>query len=151
MEHRSVSHILLFAGAVIALVAAIVLLGVFPYLLWASGGRAFLRILCTAGDAVLTVAVFSALYRYVLICREIGNDRSFCRENAGNMERISRLLWICAAVLGLLAIPVSFLLVIWPVLLIAAVGSGGLGVIAYALARLLQHAASLQEENDLTV
>lgn len=97
----------------------------------------------------------TALAEYFLICRRIGQNRSFCRENAAGLGRIARELLIaaplCLASCGAPLLP-GVEMGAWcafPVL--AAMASGALGILAWALGKLLNRAVQLKEENDLTI
>lgn len=97
--------------------------------------------------------LLAALIQYWKICRNIGENRSFCPENAARMKTISVLL-IAAAALCLVP-TVLFLMygvtAAWAAFFILALACLAMGMLAYALHRLLKNAAALQAENDLTV
>lgn len=151
MEHKSISRLLLSAGAVVAVAAALVALWILPDYVLHTEGAVFPKVVCLILDAACVFFAYSALYRYALICTEIGKDKSFSRANVTNMGKIAGSLFYCGACCLLMAVPLRFLSVFWPEAIVTALACGGLGVIAYALSRLLDHAVSLQEENDLTV
>ena len=151
MEHKSISRMLLIAGGIAALAAAAVVLWIIPVeVLMFLNVSVFRKVLCLAFDAAILVFGFAALVKYALICIEIGKNRSFSRENVVNMGGIAKCLFCCGGCCLGFALPVWSAASFWPEVL-AAIACCGLGVIAYALSRLLDHAVTLQEENDLTV
>lgn len=98
---------------------------------------------------------YLALLEFWKICTRIGEDNSFCRKNARSM-RIIALLAFLAAVLLLVGGVIRACLGFWE--LLSAVKlffvifiACGLGVLCLALARLIENAAKLKEENDLTI
>lgn len=93
--------------------------------------------------------------QYFRITRRIGSRTPFCNENAEGLRQIF-LCFMSAAGLWLL----SAILCFWPGLAVGpmwfslplcALGTLALGVLAYALSRLIRQAIVLQEENRLTV
>lgn len=151
MEHKRISRVLLAAGTAAAFAAAIVLIRIVPYeVLTYLDISVFRKVLCLALDAAVLFFGFGALVKYARICIKIGRNRSFCRENAADMGGIAKYLFCCGGCCIGIALPVWSAASFWPEVL-AALVCWGLGVIAYALSRLLDHAVSLQEENDLTV
>lgn len=97
--------------------------------------------------------LLAALIQYWKICENIGDDRSFCPENAARMKTISVLLLAAAA---LCAVPTVLFLMYgitaaWAEFAVFGMASLAMGMLAYALHRLLKSAADLQAENDLTV
>ena len=97
----------------------------------------------------------SALYQYGRICVRIGQDRSFCAENGKGLHRIARLLFAaaaaCAAAPFLLAAAAEVGGPAVVLCLLLALASAAMGMLAWALGKLLMRAVALQEENDLTV
>ena len=105
-------------------------------------------VLCLMEAAGILLAV--AIGFYIAICGRIGKGRSFCRENARDLDRIAVLL-LCA---GALFVSVGIFSGKGELpLLIAVVGImiAGVSVLAWGLGRLVRHAAVLKEENDLTI
>lgn len=96
------------------------------------------------------------LWEYFRVCGRIGQERSFCAENARSLGRIALYMALDGALwLGAVFAPgLVFHLDIGPVFilfLLCALASFALGILAWGLGRLVQKAAVLQEENDLTV
>lgn len=101
------------------------------------------------------VPFYAALYKGWLICEEISNDNSFCRENGQRLKEISKLaLFEC--ILYLVAMVVLLILnLLHPSILLMAlfvifVGVS-IAVVAAALSHLVEKASELEEENDLTI
>lgn len=151
MEHKSISRMLLIAGAVVALFAAAVLFAAVPITIFTVLDISLFRKLLTLAVYVfIAYFAFAALIKYARICVMIGRNQSFSRENVVNMDKIAKYLFCCGGCFLLTIFTLWANITYWPEI-IASLGCGGLGVIAYALSRLLDHAVSLQEENDLTV
>ncbi len=159
MEHRRVSRLLIFAGAIAALGGGYLFFVDAPL----SGLRyraalpewAYLFIPALAFLWLIGLIYSAAMGYYFRICLRIGQDRSFCPENALGLSRIAGLL-IGAAALWLLGIPAGLLLGlglrVWSAaFLLAGCASAAMGMLALGLARLLRRAAEMKEENDLTV
>ena len=98
----------------------------------------------------------AAMIDYFRIVLNIGRERSFVPENARGLGRIAK--WLCAAgALWLLGIVLPGLIwqvelgPAWIALLLAALASFAMGMLAWALGRLLTRAVQYKEENDLTV
>ena len=154
MDQKTISRVLIAAGA-LATAAGIFLFFVF-------GTRAaiecrqsypeFSRLFWPGLVWLWTIGLIycAAMAYYFRIVINIGRDRSFIQENARGLIRIAVLM--CAAGVlwlgGILALPAS------PgrlALALAAIASFAMGMLAWALGRLLAHAVQLKEENDLTV
>lgn len=98
---------------------------------------------------------FACLWQFWGICTRIGQDRSFCAENAAALKRISQLLLfdcvlyciaaLGAAMLGLLTFSRALFLV--TILLVGFT----LTVLSAALSHLILKAAALQQDADLTI
>ncbi len=102
----------------------------------------------------LGLIYLAAMIDFFRVCRRIGQDRSFCPENAQSLSRIARFLIIAGAA-WLAGIPGGLLMgvsggICVPFLL-AAAASAAMGMLAGGLARLLKRAVEMKEENDLTV
>ncbi len=110
--------------------------------------RTYMLILCAAEFAGLMLGI--AIFFYIAICVRVGRGMSFCRENTRDLNRISVLLLIAAAVFIVLPLFVPFgeqsVLIEVIGFMIAAVA-----VLAWALGKLVIHAVALKEENDLTI
>ena len=97
-----------------------------------------------------------ALMEYLRVSARIGKDRSFCRENVKSLSRIALFLW-ADGTLWILAIFIPGLFFnlgvgpAWVFFLLISMANAALGLLAWALARLLARAVELKEENDLTV
>lgn len=157
MEHKRLSHLLIGAGAAACAGLAVLFLLYAPVLglevrdmmpeyaflfwpallyVWAIGGM-----------------YMAAMWQYMRISLRIGQDNSFCAENAQSLRVIGYLLLAGAGMWALLMIA-AVAVKAGPealVLLLAAMASGALGVLAYAIGLLVQRAAQLQEENELTI
>ena len=159
MEQRKLSRWLLLAGGIAALGGLTVLLVYAPAL-----GREC----CTAYPELAHLfwpglcfvwgvgALFGcALWQYIRICVRIGQGRSFCRENGEGLKKIARFLFLgaacCAAAPILLKIAAGETGPVWIACVLLALACAAMGILAWALGKLLMHAVELQEENDLTV
>ena len=157
MEHKRISWYLLGAGAAAGLGLLAIFLGFLPELiLWR---RLFMPGyvlgLILAAMCSLAILYGLALYEYMGICIRIGRNQSFCRNNARGLTRISRYLFLAAGV-WLLGQGAALLPDVgpgswWVSFLLCAVASGAMGVLSWAIGKLLSRAVQLQEENDLTV
>ena len=138
-----------------ALMAAWVMPQLAEEVAWLIPELAYLKWPCLVFFWLAVIPVIVALGYAYRIFTEIGKDNSFCRENALRLRVISRLaladtvacLAAMAALLVLNALhPGVFLLMLAVVVVGAAVA-----VAAAALSHLTLKAASLQDENDLTI
>lgn len=160
MEHRKVSGLLIAAGILATLGGAFLFLLYAPVI--ANECRDLypeLAFLFWPGLVYLWIIALSycaAMIEYFRVCVRIGQDRSFCPENAKSLGRIA--LFMCAA--GMLWVLMTVLPgIIWRidigpvflVFLLAAMASFAMSVLAWALGKLLSRAVRLKEENDLTV
>lgn len=159
MEHRRVSRLLMLAGAVAALGGAYLFFVDAPmmalYYRELLPELAYLFIPGLVFLWLIGVIYLAAMADYFRVCRRIGQDRSFCPENARSLGRIAGLLLLAAGV-WLLGIPAGLVLKLalggWTAaFLLAAAASAAMGMLALGLARLLKRAAEIKEENDLTV
>ena len=155
MEQKRISRFLLLAGWAAMAGLAVVFLGFIPITLWSA--RAWLGGWAAALGTAYALGIgglyFGALRLYMTICRRIGQGRSFCAENAAGLDRIGRLLLAAAGLwlLGEAGYAVADLGIAGLYFPLLALASAALGVLAWALGRLLRHAVRLQEENDWTV
>ena len=159
MEHKKISMYLKAAGGIAALggiavffvyapVMAVDCRRVYPelsFLFWP--GLAF--VWCLGGMYA------AALWQYLRICHRIGQNESFCQENAKSMKIISHLFF-GAGIFNFLGMGAWLadawrLGPGWVALFLIGMASVAVGVLAWGLGKLLQKAVSLQEENDLTV
>lgn len=107
------------------------------------------------GIWMIAVLCYIALGSFWSICTRIGKDNSFCMENAKSMKIIG-VLALLAAILVLGSIIflacVNWLSKEYAVRMFFLVCIAvGIGVICLALSALIQRAALLKEENDLTI
>lgn len=116
---------------------------------------AWLRWPGTIGIWVIALLCYLALWEFVKICNRIGADNSFSMENACSMKRIGNL----AILTGLLILGGDFFLVVIGYLngawILASFFSMfialGIAVLCRALSSLIQNAAEMKAENDLTI
>ena len=159
MEHRKLSLYLKTAGVIAALGGLFVFLVELPLLaqncrvLYPNLSFLFWPMLIFVW--VLGALYASALWQYMLICHRIGKNQSFCPENVKSMFLIAKL-FAAAAILAFLGMgawlwPGLPLYRGWAALLLVSMASLAVGVLAWALGKLLQRATVLQEENDLTI
>jgi len=108
-----------------------------------------------AGIWGIGVLCYLALWEFWRICTRIGQDNSFCQENARSMRHIGILAFLALALLmggsvflicihymsGAFALAAAFAMCI----------AGGIGIVCLALSVLIKNAAKLKEENDLTI
>lgn len=107
------------------------------------------------GVWVIAVLCYVVLGNFWRICVRIGEDNSFCNENADCMKRMGMLSFVVA---GLLTGAMVFLgclgflgiayFIVYSLLMCVVCG---VGVLCLALAALIRRAAQLKEENDLTI
>ena len=96
MEHKSISRMLLIAGAVVALFAAAVLFAAVPITIFTVLDISLFRKLLTLAVYVfIAYFAFAALIKYARICVMIGRNQSFSRENVVNMDKIAKYLFCC--------------------------------------------------------
>ena len=160
MEQKKVSRCLIMAGALAALCGGFLF---FVYAPIAAGqcremypelAHLYLPGLLAVEAIGLTYA--GAMAEYFRIVVRIGQDRSFCRENARGLSRIARFmaaagfLWALLLILPPLIWQVQYGAALFAMLL-AAAASFAMGVLAWGLGKLLARAVALKEENDLTV
>lgn len=160
MNHKKISFFLIAAGALAAVGIAFIFLFMIPIgaVSWRNALPEFAHLFwpCLIYLWLIGIAYLAALAEYFRVCHRIGNDRSFCAENAVSLGRIARSMGAAGA-LCLLAIPLVALqpqipLSIWCIYpLLAAMASLALAVLAWALSKLLRRAVEIKQENDLTV
>ena len=157
MEHRKISWWLLGAGGAAGIGMLFIFLSCLPnFIIWRHLFMpGYLLSLILIGMCSLALLYGLALYEYMRICIRIGRNQSFCRENARGLTRISRYLFLAAGV-WLLAQGAALLPDVgpggwWVSFFLFAVASGAMGVLSWAIGKLLSRAVQLQEENDLTV
>ena len=159
MEHKKLSRHLLAAGTIAGAGAGFVfliyLLGMIQVILNFQSPYVYLAWLAIAGMIALAALYGFALKEYFGICLRIGKNRSFCPENAKGLHHIFQYL-MGAALLWLVAELALFLpgmvMGVWNIaFLLFAMASAAMGILAYALGKLLKRATQLQEENELTI
>ena len=160
MKHRQISRLLLVAGGIAFVGAAFLLFVYAPALAQDCAAMypelAYLQIPLLIGVWLLGAVYLAALTLYMRISLRIGQNRSFCAENVRGLLVISRLLAVAAAAevlvvpgLGLAGIDLggpTFLM-----MLLLALATAAVALLAYCLSALLRHAVQLQEDSDLTV
>ena len=165
MNQRKLSRVLMLAGGM-ALAGVIFLfygMAVFYLLSHVSGMGAVISI----AQMALGLPYLFALNHYFRICKNIGDDRSFCRENAKRMDAIAKLLFLAAALWVVAAVLVALLggagelsgygtapfgaLALYVRMGLALLASLAVGLVAKMMALLVGRATRLQEENDLTI
>lgn len=157
MEQKQLSRFLMAAGLlasvgvilVFTVAAPVLLARMYPH--WQSSPRFWVRLLYIFPIAALYL---SALWQYMGVCQRIGNNRSFCAENARALNGMAKRLLIAAGLwllypilqvtLGRLGRPIFVVLLLF-------LGSLAMGMLALGLGRLLTRVVRLQEENDLTI
>lgn len=157
MDHKALSRHLIAAG-ILAGMGGVYIFYIYEplHMLHLFGAGAELRRFLSIGSiALIGLLYLAALANYFKICVRIGENASFCTENAVRLGRIGRLLSIgggcwtaIIAVLLCLRIIDRYL---YLVLALAALASFCAGVVARVLGQLVRRASRLQEENDLTI
>lgn len=107
------------------------------------------------GVWVIAVLCYIVLGNFWMICVRIGEDNSFCNENADCMKRMGLLSFVVAVLLTAAAVFIAclgflgaayFLVYFFAMCLVC-----GVGVVCLALSALIRCAARIKEENDLTI
>lgn len=104
---------------------------------------------------VLAIPCFAALIHAWMIFNNIEKDKAFSMENAKHMEKISYLagadtIALISGNIVLLILNINHPSVFLVFLMISIIGIG-ISVAAAVLSHLIQKAANLQDENDLTI
>lgn len=104
---------------------------------------------------VSALPVFAALIKAWEIFREIGKDNSFCAQNAARLRVISIMALADTIYYIIGAVVLAALNMLHPALMIILIGVLFIGftvmTASAALSHLTQKAASLKDENDLTI
>jgi len=107
------------------------------------------------GIWVIAVLCYVVLGNFWMICVRIGEDNSFCNENADCMKRMGLLSFVVAVLLtgamvflGCLGFLGIAYFIVYSLLMCVVCG---VGVLCLALAALIRRAAQMKEENDLTI
>ena len=108
----------------------------------------------------LGLPYMAALWHYFRICNNIGDDRSFCPENARRMDIIAKLLFLATGLWAAMLIVIllscggaitGYALVSFVEILLTLMATLAVGLVAKMMALLVGRASRLQEENDLTI
>ena len=147
--------IALVGAIAVLLLAAIILPFVTADVLTAYPLQRGLILLCAGIAAVMVLPVLGVALLAWLIGTEIGQDNSFCMENARRL-RLACILALTDTLLCLiLTLMLAFGGLLHPGILLLLAGLMGLGiacaVVFAALSHLTRKAAELQGENDLTI
>lgn len=104
---------------------------------------------------IVAAPCFAAAYEAWKVCVEIGRDNSFSTVNAASLERLSRWMWLAAALMGIGAAAMRLIdtalatqAFLW---VFGALVAILMAVFARALSCLVRDAATIKNENDLTV
>ena len=165
MDQRKLSRLLMVAGGM-AVLGVVFLFYVMALFLLPSRTSAA-GMLFAAAQMAMGMPYLIALWHYFRICKNIGDDRSFCPENARRMDAIARLLFIASGLwaAGLILIPllgsgeaVSGYITrafgpkaLYVRMALALLATLAVGLVAEMMALLVGRASRLQEENDLTI
>ncbi len=159
MNQKSLSRWLKVITVILGLMGIAFYAGVFPQLVNDLGNEfpefKHLVLPSLIGIWVSGVPCYICLVLFWRICTRIGQDRSFCPENAKALQAIGLLAifdsLLCLAVTVLLmlnnAINGGTFLISFTVMLVGA----AVAVAAMALSHLVMKAALLKDENDLTI
>lgn len=159
MEQKRIADGLKFFAVIVAVVGAVFFLWYAPELVIRYTGIVP-RAAALKWPGLIIVWVigelcYLALWEFWRICTRIGNDNSFCRKNAYSMRNIALLAFLAAVLMmaaGITLACFGLLVRIAAVKLFFMVFVAcGLGVLCLALARLVETAAELKEENELTI
>lgn len=159
MNQKKIADGLKFFSVIVAAVGAVFFFWYAPrmadkYAALSSGGEA-LKWPGLIGIWVIGLLCYLALGEFWKICTRIGDDDSFCKKNARSMQIIALLAFLAAILLlvgGVIRACLGFLELLNAVKLFFVIFIAcGLGVLCLALARLIENAAKLKEENDLTI
>lgn len=107
------------------------------------------------GICVIAVLCYLVLGIFWSICVRIGEDNSFCNENADGMKRMGLLSFGVGVLLtgGMIFLgfqgflEIAYFIVYFLLMCVVC----GVGVLCLALSALIRRAAQLKEENDLTI
>lgn len=157
MEQKQLSRFLMAAGLLASVGVIFVFAVAAPVLLaqmqpqWQTSPVFWIRLLYLCPIAALYL---SALWQYMGVCQRIGDNRSFCAENARALDGMAKRLFLAAGLWLLYPVLQAVLgrlnRLIFPSLLLF-LGSLAMGMLALGLGRLLTRVVRLQEENDLTI
>ena len=140
----------------LAVIGVAFLLYVMPAYLLIQGRSA----LYSFTQMALGIPYMAALWHYFRICKNIGDDRSFCPENARRMDTIAKLLFLAVGLWAAMLIAMllssggaitGYALVSFVEVSLTLMATLAVGLVAKMMALLVGRASRLQEENDLTI
>lgn len=163
MEQKKIAKEMKALIAIIAVIGIVVFAALFKYSLeYYSFKTPMEYLFLSKWPVVLTIAVsivlcYLDLFYFWRICTQIGNENSFSKENTHNLKRMSRLTFILAAVWLIFSICYS----IWHMGLfspamtikpyVIAMLCAVMGAVFDVLAKLVESARRIREENELTI
>ncbi len=159
MNQKRIANVLKICSVAAAMVGLLFFLWYIPLIINQIADdipeAAWLRWPGTIGMWVIGLLCYLALWKFWQICTNIGADNSFCAANARSMKHIGLLAFLAAAlILGgcifLCCIDYFGAPIALPAFL-AISAALGVGILSIALSGLIQNAARLKEENDLTI
>ena len=159
MSQKSIAKILKIFCLVVALVGAFFFFVYAPLLVEELAimfpEAAYLKWPGLFGIWVIAILCYAVLWNFRMICVRIGEDNSFCNENADCMKRMGVLSFVVAVLLtgamiflGCLGFLGIAYFIVYSLLMCVVCG---VGVLCLALSALIRRAAQLKEENDLTI
>ena len=156
MNRRSILGMLKVACIITALLGLTLFLGVAPVVLRSLNvGNTMRFVIDLIYVWIIGGLSFAALWEAWKICREIGNDRSFCPENVRSLKHIARLMFVA---FGMMTVGMGVVLVTggYDGVLIGLVALGMcisliFSLFAKALSELILIGAEIKQENDLTI
>ena len=158
MSQKNISNGLKVFSAFVAFVGAVFFFWYVPTLIYEVAyfeDLDYLRWPGTIGMWVIAFFCYVALAEFWKICTNIGNDNSFSMANAKSMARIGLCgLAVFILILGgsiFVAIINMMSAAIFFIIFFAEAVAIGMIVICFALSKLIENAAKIKEENDLTI
>ncbi len=167
MNQKKLSGLLILAGALAVIGVIFLFYGTALFQLVQGKGPRERDVLLLLVQMIMGLPYLLALRHYFAICRNIGNDRSFSRENAARMRSIARLLFltsglwailmVAGAILGISPANTGFITAkfasaaLYIRMGLALLATLAVALVSQMLALLLGKAGRLQEENDLTI
>lgn len=159
MSHKTLSKLLLLAGAIACIGGAAVFFLyapamsiecsiMYPELAWLAN-------LLLLYIWIIAFMYILAVFFYMRISLRLGRNQSFCAENARDLKRIALFLVIASGMwFALIFLPGAAGVDIGPaflLFLLACMATLAVAMVAYVLSLLVRRATALQEENDLTI
>lgn len=159
MSQKSIAKILKVFCVVVAVVGAFFFFVYAPLMVdelaFMYPEAAYLKWPGLVGIWVIAMLCYAVLGNFWMICVRIGEDNSFCNENADGMKRMGLISFIVAVLLtgamiflGCLGFLGIAYFIVYSFLMCVVCG---VGVLCLALSALIRRAAQLKEENDLTI